>query len=220
MKLVAAISRVIGRVVHGSESLIRQVRWTRNGGFPRPDISLIAGLVVPLLLWSAGVGIAQIVDTTLWSPNGPVFSIVPDRSTIYIGGSFTSVGGQPRNNTASFDAATGTLTAWDPYVTQGSPPPAVTAIAVSGGTTYVGGNFNAVGVPWQFRNNIAALDAATGAVTAWNPTAISRIFAPACRKRSSIITARSCAPSRAGAAGTPRNSAITRKWRPKRRRKF
>ena len=50
------------------------------------------GLAVPLLLASAGVGLAQTVDTTLWVTNGPVRTVVRDGGTIYIGGSFTHVG--------------------------------------------------------------------------------------------------------------------------------
>jgi len=36
--------------------------------------------------------------------------------TVYAGGSFTAIGGQPRNRLAALDAATGTATAWDPNV--------------------------------------------------------------------------------------------------------
>jgi hypothetical protein len=45
----------------------------------------------------------------------------------------------------------------------------VEALAVSGTTVYAGGGFGSIG--GQTRNNIAALDAATGNATAWNPNA-------------------------------------------------
>jgi hypothetical protein len=45
----------------------------------------------------------------------------------------------------------------------------VQALAVSGSTVYVGGQFNSIG--GQSRSNIAALDVTTGLVTAWNPGA-------------------------------------------------
>ncbi|GIW09481.1 MAG: hypothetical protein KatS3mg061_0538 [Dehalococcoidia bacterium] len=45
----------------------------------------------------------------------------------------------------------------------------VYALAVSGSTVYVGGGFTSVG--GQTRNRLAALDAATGNVTSWNPNA-------------------------------------------------
>jgi hypothetical protein len=64
MKLPCAIP-MIGRIVHGRESTIRPVGWTRNGLLPRPSFLLIAGQVVPLLFSLAGAGLAQTVDTTL-----------------------------------------------------------------------------------------------------------------------------------------------------------
>lgn len=44
----------------------------------------------------------------------------PDRKTLYIGGNFTTVNGQPRANLAAFDAATGALEPWQSGV--GVPP--------------------------------------------------------------------------------------------------
>src|SRR5437870_13412872 len=90
MKFLPLIPRVIGRVVHGGESYSRPVGRTRTGSFQR-SISLIAGLVVPLLS-SAGVGLAQTVDTALWVVDNPVNTVVRDGGTIYIGGDFTLVG--------------------------------------------------------------------------------------------------------------------------------
>jgi hypothetical protein len=167
--------------------------------------------VFPLLLSSAGVGLAQTVDTTLWVSDGAVLTIVPDGNTIYIGGNFKHVGpitgggaaidsstglpqrpyakvegtvravasdgsggwyvggafttvrGQPRNNLAHLDAS-GRLTAWDPNANG-----EVDVLAVTGGTVYAGGGFTSIG--GQPRNFIAALDTPSGAATDWNPTA-------------------------------------------------
>ena len=111
----------------------------------------------------AGTGAA-----TAWNPNpdGPVSDLAVAGDTVYAGGSFTAIGGQARNRLAALDATTGAATAWnpDPY-----PPNSggVFALAVSGDTVYAGGNFATIG--GQARNGLAALDAATGAATAWNP---------------------------------------------------
>ncbi len=43
-------------------------------------------------LLSSGVGFAQTIDENLWVTNGPVYSVVRDGGTIYIGGAFTRVG--------------------------------------------------------------------------------------------------------------------------------
>jgi hypothetical protein len=77
-----------------------------------------------------------------WNPNlsgsFPPSAIAVSGSTIYVGGGFQTVNGStPRANLASFDATTGTASAWDP-----SPDSSVTALAVgSDGTVYAGGDF-------------------------------------------------------------------------------
>lgn len=156
---------------------------------------------------------------TSWAPvgtNGPVRALVTDDDAVYVGGTFTQAGADPRVNLAAFnrgDAATapwnpgtdaagtvralarsgsvlhvggefaalggaaranlgsvsttgpGAVTAWDPQVT--GPEPVVHAIAVDGGTAYVGGTFaNAGG---QGRDNVAAIDTTLGNATGWNP---------------------------------------------------
>src|SRR5262245_23701802 len=175
MNLLAPISRVCGRVVQRGRS-IQSAAGTRYVTSLPPGNWLIAGLVVPLLLSSSGVGLAQTVDTNLWVTNGRVNSVVSDGSTIYIGGSFTHVGpamggaGATRNNIAALDATTGAATPWNPNANG-----EVYAIAVSGSTIYAGGLYTSIG--GQPRNNIAALDAATGAATAWNPNASSYVEA-------------------------------------------
>src|SRR6267142_4107070 len=116
MKHLSPILRVIGRVVHGGESSIRPVGWTRNRSIPRPDISLIAGLVVPLLLLSAAVGLAQTVDTNFWVTDGLVKSVVTDGSTIYVGGYFFYVG-PATGSAAAIDASTAALQQPYPRVT-------------------------------------------------------------------------------------------------------
>src|SRR5207247_216214 len=107
---------------------------------------------------------------TAWDPNASggayhsVYALAVSGSTVYAGGGFQNIGGQPRNHIAALDATTGAPTAWDPR-----PDARVQALAVSGGTVYAGGNFTTIG--GQPRNRIAALDAASGAATAWNPNA-------------------------------------------------
>lgn len=114
-------------------------------------------------------------NATAWDPNASggfvpyVLALALSGSTVYAGGQFTSIGGQARNRIAALDATTGNATAWDPNVSGGSGLTAVNTVAVSGSTVYVGGNFTSIG--FQPRNHIAALDAATGAATTWNPNA-------------------------------------------------
>ncbi len=109
---------------------------------------------------------------TAWNPNADdavnaiavrASNVTGEATTIYVGGDFQNVAGQPRHHLAALTPA-GAATAWDP-----SPDEAVTSLALGTGTVHVGGSFNAIG--GQPRNRIAALDAASGAVTAWNPNA-------------------------------------------------
>ena len=53
--------------------------------------------------------------------------------TVYAGGKFTSIGGQPRNYIAALDA-TGAATNWNPNANA-----EVNALALGGSTVYAGG---------------------------------------------------------------------------------
>jgi len=129
------------------------------GGQPR---SCIAAL-------SATTGLA-----TDWNPNAvkssypAVNALVLSGSTVYVGGAFTGIGGKARTNIAALDAATGTATDWAPETDTGSYSD-VNALALSGSLVYAGGDFSGIG--GKARNGLAAIDAATGAATDWNPDA-------------------------------------------------
>jgi hypothetical protein len=110
----------------------------------------------------ASTGIA-----TSWkpNPNSVVYALAVGGSVVYVGGAFTSIAGQTRNYIAGLNASDGLATAFSPNANS-----YVYALAVSGSTVYAGGGFagfNSIG--GQTRNNIAALDAATGLATSWDP---------------------------------------------------
>lgn len=101
----------------------------------------------------------------------------PVTTVVYLGGTFASVGGQPRARLAAVDGVTGGLAAWNP----GANGP-VNAIALAGGFNpitnplriYVGGEFTVVGgTP---RNRLAQLTEG-GGVASWNPDASERVHA-------------------------------------------
>jgi hypothetical protein len=67
------------------------------------------------------------------------------------------------------DIASGIPTSWNPSVDyRGLFPGVVNALTEKGGTIYLGGLFT--GVAGQERKGLAAVDAATGLATAWNPS--------------------------------------------------
>ena len=81
---------------------------------------------------------------------------------LYVGGDFTSIGGQTRNSMAALDLSTGTSSSWNPNVNG-----VVYSIIVRGSTIYIAGEFTNVG--GQTRNHLAAIDVVTGTTTSWNP---------------------------------------------------
>ncbi|HSC52943.1 MAG TPA: T9SS type A sorting domain-containing protein [Phnomibacter sp.] len=101
-----------------------------------------------------------------WDPNagasGTIYSLAVSGSTVYVGGTHLTIGGQNRNRLAAIDASTGLATSWDPNVGG-----QVSALAVSGSSIYAGGNFVSIG--GQTRNGLAAFDATSGALSNWNP---------------------------------------------------
>jgi hypothetical protein len=108
---------------------------------------------------------------TPWNPNifeGEVKALAVSGSVVYVGGSFEQVGlvGQEaiRFNVAAFDEGSGLVTPWNPSV-RGVNGDVVSALHVSDAVIYVGGRFDEVG--GQPRQNLAALDRASGVATSW-----------------------------------------------------
>ncbi|HET7226070.1 MAG TPA: PQQ-binding-like beta-propeller repeat protein [Candidatus Eisenbacteria bacterium] len=115
-----------------------------------------------------------------WNPNitGPddpyvgqprVAVIAVRDSTLYVGGQFLSVHGKPRNALVAVDPDTGGVLPWNPAPAHpySYPYPYVQSLAVQGDTIYVGGNFETIG--GAQRISLAAIDAASGAATSWDP---------------------------------------------------
>jgi hypothetical protein len=77
-------------------------------------------------------------NATAWNPNanGGVTALAVSGTTVYVGGAFTTIGGQTRSRIAALDAATGNATEWNPGADN-----TVNCLAVSGTTAYTGGNF-------------------------------------------------------------------------------
>ena len=104
------------------------------------------------------------VDLAFDAPtNGKVLAVEvsEDGKTVFLGGSFTQVGGQPRTGLAAVDAATGQVRAdWQADATGASP--VVQSLAVEGNRLYVGGSF--AGIEGPGRPKLAAVTVDTGAV--------------------------------------------------------
>jgi outer membrane protein assembly factor BamB len=95
-----------------------------------------------------------------------VQALAASSGTVYLGGSFSNVGGSSRSRLAAVDATTGAV------VSSFAPRPdgAVSSLALSSGTLYAGGSF--LNVNGTARASLAAFDATTGALSAtWAPAA-------------------------------------------------
>ncbi|MCL5992130.1 MAG: T9SS type A sorting domain-containing protein [Bacteroidetes bacterium] len=105
---------------------------------------------------------------TSWNPNsdGAVLTMALSGSVLYVGGGFTSIGGQSRNNIAALKTDTDFFIAntWNPNAND-----VVTKIILSGTNIYCAGSFTNIGGA-----NRAGLGAVTTMMdgnnaTAWNP---------------------------------------------------
>ena len=143
--------------------------FSHIGGLERPQLAALdvrSGLASG---WDAHANpyVNNCITPGHCTPSFGVNALALSGSTLYVGGSFTTMGGAPRAGLAALQVGTGAATAWDP-----SPPlpgQTINALAVSGSTVYLGGSFTAMG--GQPRSNIAAVDAATGGATAFDPNA-------------------------------------------------
>src|SRR6185436_7511991 len=98
-----------------------------------------------------------------WNPNADnsVFALAVAGNTVYAGGNFSSVGGQPRGRLVAIDATTAQVADWNPGADK-----EVRALAVTGDTVLVGGDFSMLG--GEPRLALGAVTA-SGTVSDWAP---------------------------------------------------
>jgi hypothetical protein len=98
------------------------------------------------------------------STNGYVEDIILSGSTLFIGGSFTSINGVARIGIAAVPTLTVGVLAWNPVLDGFD---TVYDMSIAGNTLYFGGYFDSVNaLP---RENVAAVDATTGVLLNWAP---------------------------------------------------
>lgn len=133
----------------------------------RPHLAAINIPTAQLLPFDAGV-LGVYLDR---APRPWVSALALIGDTLYAGGSFTEIRGEPRHSLVALDAETGAALPWTPAslgpYTPGYPPPSCYALVVWGGTVYVGGTFRFAG--GESRPFAAAVTRDTGELTEWNP---------------------------------------------------
>jgi len=133
-----------------------------GGGSPRAYLGAVS---------TSDTGTVTTWDPSNSSTNGRVESLAlsGDGTKMYVGGRFTTLGGQTRSRLgAATTAGTGSITSWDPSVLKSTFPnqTSIAGIAVANGSIVVGGTFNQVGGSTT-RNNVAAWRESDGALLGW-----------------------------------------------------
>ncbi len=110
-----------------------------------------------------------------WNPNGgtyvsTVLSIEVSGKLIYLGGSFTTMGGAGRKGLAAVDSATGIANSWNP-----APDDNIYKIVKSGNSIYVGGIFK--NISGKARTGLVAYDSASGKLKGWDPKSDNNVKA-------------------------------------------
>ncbi len=136
-----------------------------------------------------------VIDTTAdtnnlisWNPNASwvvhALALDTENDLIYVGGGFTSIGGQSRSRIAAINTITSSATAWNPNA--GNTVHAL-ALDTENDLIYVGGFFTSIG--GESRNNIAAINTTTNTnnATAWNPNAETTVHALALDTENDLI---------------------------------
>jgi hypothetical protein len=108
-----------------------------------------------------------------WNPNanGTVYALLADGSgNIYVGGSFTSVGGAAHKNLAEVNGTTGAVVS--SFANSSKPNKAVRALVLANGNLYVGGAFT------KPRSYLAEVNATTNAyIPTWAPVVDGEVHA-------------------------------------------
>ena len=92
---------------------------------------------------------------------GEVSSMALSNGNLFVGGSFTSIGGQSVTNLAEIDIATGKTFAWNP-----APNNTVRTVTIAGSRLFVGGDFTSIG--GKSISYLASVDTSAGTVSAWD----------------------------------------------------
>ena len=155
----------------------------------RKDASLFVGGEFAHIGRATRAGLAELDlrsgDVDSWNPSPmatqiPFGSVVPSirallthGRTLYVGGTFTGIGGAQRANLAATDLQTGLATDWAPDPGGFFADNEVSTLAMAQGSIYVGGYFRHI--CGQERAYAAKVDALTGKLGGWDPKANNEV---------------------------------------------
>ena len=148
----------MGALVVSGATVYAGGTFAMAGGQSRAGLAAIDAATGAVTSWNANL--------TRSDPFQPeVRTLALGGTTLYVGGSFSSILGQNRGGLVAIDTATGGLTGW-------TPPSGLSAdvLVARDAAVYIAGQFFGL-VGGQPRNRLAALDATSGALLPWNPDA-------------------------------------------------
>jgi hypothetical protein len=147
----------VGTTVYigGAFTEVRPAGTTVGNGVPRNNLAALDATTGQVLPFNPNA-------------NGEVHALDVDNGTAYVGGAFTSVGGQPRTRLAAV-GSNGAVTGWAPRAND-----TVLALDAFNGTVYVGGRFTTIN--GSTRRRLAAVTAG-GGLTSWRPRANAKVEA-------------------------------------------
>jgi len=148
----------VGRLALSESTLYVAGQFNVMDGQPRARLAAFDAATGDLLPWdpSPSGDIGPYVG-----PDVPAMVVRGD--TVFVGGNFTQIGGQPRVGLAALDGRTGQALPWYP----GASNNLVSALALKDDALYLAGYFTQFA--GRTRNRAAAVDVSTGAVLPWNP---------------------------------------------------
>lgn len=132
------------------------------GGVARKDLAAIDTTTGEATAWNPSVTPAFPLFTV------PVDAISVASGVVYVGGSFSSVGGQSRTDLAALDPTTGNATSWNPGATSVFPENGhVSALLATPSTVYAAGSFTTLA--GRAQRYLGAVGTASGTATSWSP---------------------------------------------------
>ncbi len=155
---------VINSLVVSGTTVLVGGTFSTIGGASRTAVAALDGITGAATNWDAQISAANPTPPANSIP--VVRAMAVDGSTLYIGGQFTSAGGQPRAMVAAVDLDTGLALPWNPTVAGDQyTAPVVNALATNADTVFISGYFLSVGN--QAVPGLAALDKVTGVARIW-----------------------------------------------------
>lgn len=152
----------VGNTVYVGGSFARATSFDGSQSQPRSNLAA----------FDATTG--ALIPTFRADTNGSVYNIQTDGTSLYIAGTFTTVGGMSRSRVAAIDPATGAVRPGF----RADANSTVYHLAVADGLLYVAGSFTTIG--GAGRTRVAAVSASTGSVDpTFNPTVDNTVLAVA-----------------------------------------